>query len=413
MCKVLNVSPSGHYAWGKRPVSAREMANRELVERIEAVYQESYGTYGSPRIYRELRAQGAPCSENRVARLMRLRGIRAKQAKRYKATSKANKAHPVAPNLLKGDFGADRPDQTWLADITYIPTREGWLYLAAILDLYTRRIVGWSMSKRMTSALTLAALKMALQRREPAAGVIHHSDQAGQYTDRGYQALLEAHGIQPSMNGVGSWYDNAPMESFIGTLKSEWVHHRQYHTRDEASPDLFFYIEGFYNRRRRHSSLGYLSPEAYEQLYYQRHEFRLSPCPQNQGNIKYHLPPANELSGIRELRKFILQEKKFANLVCAYVAAKLYPEEFSGDRMCKTLVKYLPGVKPAPKGKGTFLQALRVTKPPLIVRMFGESYRWNNDINASLAVQEMEQWIRRWKKDIPSAEMIETVRQGP
>jgi len=217
---------------------------------------------------------------------MRLRGLRAKQAKRYKRTTKGNKAHPVGPKLLKGDFGADRPDQTWPADITYIPTREGWLYLAAILDLYTRRIVGWSMSKRMTSDLTLAALKMALQRRHPVAGLIHHSDQGSQYTNRGYQTLLEAHGIQASMNGVGSWYDNAPIESFIGTLKSEWVHYRQYHTRDETNPDLFFHIEGFYNRRRRHSSLGYLSPEAYEQLYCQGHESRLSPCLSNQGRTK-------------------------------------------------------------------------------------------------------------------------------
>jgi putative transposase len=281
MCKALNVSTSGFYAWCSRPVSAREMANRELVKKIEAVYYDSYETYGSPRVYHELKAQDVACSENRVARLMRLRGLRAKQVRRYRATTKRNKRHPVAPNVLKRDFRADRPDHKWLTDITYIPTQEGWLYLAVILDLYHRGIVGWAMSERMTSALTISALKMAIRERRPGGGLIHHSDQGSQYTDGTYQTLLRDHGIQASMNGVGTWYDNAPMESFFGTLKSELVHHRVYHTRDEARPDLFFYIESFYNRRRRHSSLGYLSPEAYEQLYQERHGLRSSPCPQN------------------------------------------------------------------------------------------------------------------------------------
>jgi putative transposase len=281
MCKALNVSPSGFYAWRSRPVSAREMANRELVKKIETVYYDSYETYGSPRVYHELKSQDVACSENRVARLMRLRGLRAKQVRRYKSTTKRNKRHPVAPNLLKRDFRADRPDHKWLTDITYIPTQEGWLYLAVILDLYNRGIVGWAMSERMTSALTIRALKMAIRERRPGDGLIHHSDQGSQYTDGTYQALLRDHGIQVSMNGVGTWYDNAPMESFFATLKSELVHHRVYHTRDEARPDLFFYIEAFCNRRRRHSSLDYLSPEAYEQLYQERHGLRSSPCPQN------------------------------------------------------------------------------------------------------------------------------------
>jgi putative transposase len=281
MCMALNVSPSGFYAWRSRPVSAREMANRELVKKIEFVYYDSYETYGSPRVYHELKAQDVACSENRVARLMRLRGLRAKQVRRYKTTTKRNKKHPVAPNLLKRDFRADRPDHKWLTDITYIPTQEGWLYLAVILDLYNRGIVGWAMSERMTSALTTSALKMAIRERQPGDGLIHHSDQGSQYTDGTYQDLLRDHGIQASMNGVGTWYDNAPMESFFGTLKSELVHHRVYHTRDDARPDLFFYIEAFYNRRRRHSSLDYLSPEAYEQLYRERHGLRSSPCPQN------------------------------------------------------------------------------------------------------------------------------------
>jgi transposase InsO family protein len=270
MCDELNVSSSGYYAWRTRPASAREMANEELYNKIEVVYNDNHGVYGSPRIYRELKEQGVSCSENRIARLMRLRGLKAKQTRRFKSTTKRDKAHQAAPNLLKRDFEAEHPHQKWLADITYIATQEGWLYLAAILDLYTRRIVGWAMSERMTSDLTIAALMMALQQCQPAAGLIHHSDQGSQYTDQAYQALLKDHDICVSMNGVGTWYDNAPMESFFGTLKSEWLHHYAYHTRDQARADVFFYIESFYNRRRRHSALDYLSPQAYEQLYYQR-----------------------------------------------------------------------------------------------------------------------------------------------
>jgi transposase InsO family protein len=281
MCKELDVSPSGYYAWRHRPPSAREMANQELVQRIEAVYHDADGTYGSPRIYYELKEQGVACSKNRIARLMRLRGLQAKQVRRYKSTTKRNKAHRAAPNLLERDFSAERPDHKWLTDITYIPTREGWLYLAAILDLYARRIVGWAMEERMTAALTISALKMAICQRRPGDGLIHHSDQGSQYTDSAYQTVLKDHGIQVSMNGVGTWYDNAPMESFFGTLKSELVHHRVYYTREDARPDLFYYIEAFYNRRRRHSSLGYLSPEAYERLYYEGHDLCLTPCPQN------------------------------------------------------------------------------------------------------------------------------------
>ena len=281
MCKALNVSPSGYYAWRRRPISAREMANRQLIERIKAVYDDSHETYGSPRVHAELKAQGVACSVKRVARLMRLQGLQAKSSRRYRGCTKRNRKRPIAANLLKRQFTAHWPDHKWLTDITYIPTQEGWLYLAAILDLFTRRIVGWAMSHRMTSDLTTDALTMAIRRRQPEEGVIHHSDQGSQYTDVTYQALLREHGFQVSMNGVGTWYDNAPMESFFGTLKSELVNHRVYCTRDEARADVFFYIEAFYNRRRRHSSLGYLSPEAYAQLNRQDHALRLSPCPQN------------------------------------------------------------------------------------------------------------------------------------
>ncbi len=178
MCKVLEVSRSGYYAWRGRPPSKREMANRRLFKKIEHVYNESGGTYGSPRIYRTLKRQGIACSENRVARLMRLRGLRAKQERTFKATTRRNKAHPVAPNRLKRDFEADRPNRKWLSDITYIPTAEGWLYLAAVLDVFSRRIVGWAMSDRMTTDLTISALKMALEHRAIEPGLVHHSDRA-------------------------------------------------------------------------------------------------------------------------------------------------------------------------------------------------------------------------------------------
>ena len=280
MCEVLDVSSSGYYAWRGRPPSAREMANRELLDKIEAVFEESDQTYGSPRVHQALKAQGVAVSKNRVARLMRLRSLRPKQVRRFRTTTKRNKTHQAAPNRLKRDFTADAPDQKWLADITYIPTLEGWLYLAVILDLFSRRIIGWAMSDRMTTELTLRALQMAIRQRQPSPGLIHHSDQGSQYTDSCYQAVLAAHGIQASMNGVGTWYDNAPMESFFGTLKGERVQHVVYRTRDEASPDVFYYIEGFYNRRRLHSSLGYLSPLAHEQFYHKQQILRLMPCPQ-------------------------------------------------------------------------------------------------------------------------------------
>jgi transposase InsO family protein len=269
MCKVLDVSCSGYYAWRGRPPSGREMANQELYKKVKAVYDKSHRTYGSPRVYRALKSQEVTCSENRVARLMRLRGLQARQTKTYKTTTQRNRADPVAPNVLKRDFEAERPNEKWLADITYIPTKEGWLYLAAALDLYSRRVVGWAMSDRMTDDLTLSALSMAVQQREVDAALIHHSDQGSQYTSGEYQQMLKDWGIEVSMNGVGTWYDNAPMESFFGTLKSEWVHHQTYRTREEARTDLFYYIEAFYNRWRLHSSLGYLSPASYEQLYHQ------------------------------------------------------------------------------------------------------------------------------------------------
>jgi len=269
MCKVLEVSRSGYYAWRGRPASEREMANQALYKQIKAIYDKMHGTYGSPRIYQALDKQGVACSENRVARLMRQHGLQARQAKAYKSTTRRNKADPVAPNVLQREFEAERPNEKWLADITYIATEEGWLYLAVTLDLYSRRVVGWAMSDRMTSELTLKALRMAVQQREVGLALLHHSDQGSQYTSGEYQQMLKDWGIEVSMNGAGTWYDNAPMESFFGTLKSEWVYHRRYRTRDEARGDLFYYIEAFYNRQRLHSSIGYMSPANYEQLYHE------------------------------------------------------------------------------------------------------------------------------------------------
>ena len=255
------------------------MENRRLVEQIKIAHRDSFETYGSPRIYYVLMRLGWSCSLNRVARLMKRNGIQAKQMRRFKTTTRRNKAHLAAPNLLKRDFSSKGPNEKWLADITSIATREGWLYLATILDLFSRRIVGWSMSKRMTGALVEAALRMAIHRRRPNPGLIHHSDQGSQYTAYSYQDLLSNNSIQSSMNGVGSYYDNAPMESFFGTLKTELVHHVVYETRDQARTDLFFYIEAFYNRRRLHSALGYLSPEEWEKSFIKHREYVLTLCP--------------------------------------------------------------------------------------------------------------------------------------
>jgi transposase InsO family protein len=277
MCRVLDVSPSGYYAWRKRPSSAREMANNALLKAIRAAYEASNGVYGSPRIYHEVKGK-VSCSENRVARLMRKQGITAKQKKRYKRTTKANGAHPTAPNLIDRDFSAATPNEKWTTDITYIPTLEGWLYLAVVLDLFSRRIVGWAMSARMTSSLVIDAFQMAVRQRRPASGLIHHSDRGSQYTGSAYQKLLKDNHCRVSMSGTGNCYDNAPAESFFGSLKMELVHHTIYNTRDQARTDIFFYIEAFYNRQRRHSTLGYVSPEAYEAAFYEN-QLALTSCP--------------------------------------------------------------------------------------------------------------------------------------
>jgi putative transposase len=266
MCRVLAISPSGYYAWLKRGESRRVREDRRLLVEIKAIHRQSRGTYGSPRVHAELNGRQMHHGRNRVARLMRENGIRAKQKRKFKATTNSKHSRPVAPNLLERDFTADMPDRKWLADITYIPTREGWLYLAAILDLYSKLIVGWSLSKRMTKDLVLKALEMAVGRRRPLPGLIHHSDRGSQYASEKYQEALCDHRMICSMSRKGDCWDNAPMESWFHTLKTELIYHRDYQTRRQAERDIFEYIEVFYNRSRRHSGLGYMTPAQYEKI---------------------------------------------------------------------------------------------------------------------------------------------------
>lgn len=267
MCRVLGVSRSGYYAWRKRPTSPRKMADRALSQQIKQIHHQSRQTYGSPRIQAELAENGVNCGHKRIARLMHDEELFAKQSRKFRVTT-TDSAHnyPIAPNLLDQDFSASRANEKWLTDITYIPTAEGWLYLAVVLDLYSRRIVGWAMSDRLERHLVIAALHMAVKMRQPPPGLLHHSDRGSQYASDDYQALLTQHQMRCSMSRTGNCYDNAPTESFFGTLKTELVHHCQYQTKAEAKTDIFEYIEVFYNRFRRHSALGYQSPVNFEKL---------------------------------------------------------------------------------------------------------------------------------------------------
>lgn len=265
MCEVLGVTRSGYYAWRGRPESQRVRRQTELVQQIEAVHRESRGTYGSPRVHQALQAQGQSCSENTVARLMRRAGVRARSARRFVVrTTDSRHEHPVAPNVLNREFYPERPDAVWAGDITYIPTAEGWLYLAVVLDLYSRRVVGWATADRLKSELVSQALEMALAQRRPSEPLLHHSDRGVQYASGEYQRLLAAHGLEVSMSRTGECYDNAVVESFFGTLKQELVHQERYPSRAAAQRSLFEYIEVFYNRQRLHSTLGYRSPAQYE-----------------------------------------------------------------------------------------------------------------------------------------------------
>jgi len=261
MCEVLGVSRSGYYAWASRPESARAVEDRAIAAEIRTAHEASRGRYGSPRVHAALRAHGRRVGRKRVARLMRGMGLSARRKRRFRRTTDSTHTFPVAPNLLGRDFTASAPDRVWLADLTYIWTAEGWLYLAVVLDLFSRRVVGWAMADHLGHELALAALDMAIARQRPAAGLIHHSDRGVQFAAHEYRKRLQQHGILCSMSRKGDCWDNAPMESFYATLKGELVEQRDYLTRDEARADIFQFLEGWYNRRRLHSALGYLTPE--------------------------------------------------------------------------------------------------------------------------------------------------------
>lgn len=264
LCWLLGIRRSSYYAWKKRAASQQEQSNQALIEQIRRIHHLSRRTYGSPRVYAQLKRQGISCSPKRVARLMQQDGLQGRRRSRRVITTHSQHSLPLAPNSLNREFYADRPDQKWVADITYIPTAEGWLYLAGVLDLYSRKIVGWAMSDQINADLVEQALRMALYQRQPSRGLLHHSDRGSQYASRQIRALLDTYQIQISMSESGDCYDNAVMESFWGTLKNEWVHHQKYETRAEAKLDIFSYIEGFYNTVRLHSTLGYCSPTEFE-----------------------------------------------------------------------------------------------------------------------------------------------------
>jgi transposase InsO family protein len=266
MCLVLKVTTSGYYAQKKRGISKQALENETLDHNIREAHKKSRGVYGSPRIAKELKGQGIDCSENRVARRMQKNAIVAKTKRRFKVTTQSKHKHPVAENVLKQNFNAKSQNTIWVSDITYIWTREGWLYLAIVLDLFSRQIVGWSMSHCLGQEIVLQALRQALLRRKPGHGLIFHSDQGVQYACQAFRELLIKHRILQSMSGKGNCYDNAVAESFFHTLKTELVYFEDYQTREEARKSIFEYIEVFYNRERRHSALNYLSPVNFEQL---------------------------------------------------------------------------------------------------------------------------------------------------
>jgi putative transposase len=266
MCRLLGVCASGYYAWRRRPESARVQRDRELLTEIRRVHQASKGVYGSPRVHAELVAEGVPVGRHKVAQLMRSARLRGCPKRRYRTTTQRDPSHRVARNLLKQDFTADRPNQRWASDITYIPTRQGWLFLAVVMDLYSRRIVGWSMSRWSDRRLVVNALRMAVKARRPAGPLIHHSDRGGQYTSDDFRNELANNGIDCSMSSTGNCYDNAVVESFFGVLKRERVIRVRYRNREQARADLFEYIEVFYNRKRRHGYLGNISPVDFERL---------------------------------------------------------------------------------------------------------------------------------------------------
>ncbi len=265
MCRVLGVARSGYYAWLERGVSTRRQANLELTDQIRTIHTDSRQTYGSPRVHATLRRTGVRCGRKRVARLMRQEGLSSCRARRRTRTTRSDPAHVPAPNLVERQFTVAGLDQLWVGDITYIATWEGWLYLAVLVDACSRRVVGWAMAEHLGGELTHDALAMALARRRPAAALVHHSDRGSQYTAQTYRALLTTHTVTASMSRAGDCYDNALAESFFATLKAELINRQAWPTRRAARQAIFTWIEGFYNRHRLHSSLGYQSPAAFEE----------------------------------------------------------------------------------------------------------------------------------------------------
>lgn len=264
LCRTLLVSASGFYAWCRRGLSPRAREDAVLKVEIRAAHAASHRTYGSPRILADLKANGQRVGRKRVARLMREEGIEGQRKRRFRTTTDSRHSHPVAANHLNRDFSASAPNEVWVSDITYIWTREGWMFLAAIMDLFSRRVVGWSMDSHIDQTLVLDALGMALRTRQPKPGLLHHSDRGVQYAGADYQEQLRKTGIVCSMSRKGDCWDNAVAESFFSTLKSELVHRADYVSRSQAKASVFEYIETFYNPRRRHSALGYLSPVEHE-----------------------------------------------------------------------------------------------------------------------------------------------------
>lgn len=264
MCRVIGASRSGYYGWRRQPESKRQKDNEKILVEIRESHKNSRRAYGSPRITKDLQAKGIKCSENRVARLMKIHGIIAKTKKKFKATTNSKHNLPVAENLLNQNFVTEKPNTVWASDITYVPTLEGWLYLAVILDLFSRQVVGWAMSDRLTSDFVIKALYQAIGRRRLVSGCIVHSDRGVQYASADFRDVLKTFGFIQSMSRKGNCYDNAVSESFFHTLKTEHVYEHRYETRAEARQSIFEYIEMFYNRQRRHSALGYRSPVLFE-----------------------------------------------------------------------------------------------------------------------------------------------------
>ena len=279
LCAVLRVSRSGYYGWRRRPESRRARANRVLVERIRQLHTQTKERYGAIKLWRALTASGVACGRHRVARLRRAHGLQARRARRFRLVVEPHQFAPPAPNHVQQVFTAPAPNRIWAGDLTAIATRAGWLYLAVLLDLYSRRVIGWAMSATPDKQVAVAALQMAVAQRQPAPGVIHHTDQGALDTSGAYQQVLAQQGLVASMSRKGNCYDNAVVESFFSTLKNELVHDRDYHTREEARAEVFEFIEVFYNRQRLHQSLGYVSPVQFET----HHPVPLRGCPRNRG----------------------------------------------------------------------------------------------------------------------------------